>query len=111
MEHPRCRPDVMKVFLGNLRPDVIKPEVVGFLTQRFHLNPVDVIVPPNGGSRIFDINTVAIAFAIFDSPEEAADCILLCNGKTDDISIGKIQAHRGVNMRVFIAVVSMPQNI
>ena len=104
MEHPRCRPDVMKVFLGNLRPDVIKPEVVGFLTQRFHLNPVDVIVPPNGG-------TAAIAFAIFDSPEEASDCILLCNGKTDDISIGKIHAHRGVNMRVFIAVVSMPQNI
>ena len=68
------------------------------------MNPVEVIVPVVSGPA-------AIAFAIFDSPEEAADCILLCNGKTDDISISKIHAHRGVNMRVFIAVVSMPQNI
>ena len=103
MEHPRCRSDELKVFLGNLRPNVIKPEVMNFLT-RFPLSPVEVIVPGNSGPT-------AIAFAIFDSPEEASDCIALCNGKSDDISIGKVQAHRGANMRVFIAVVSMPQNI
>ena len=102
MEHPRS--DELKVFLGNLRPNVIKPEVMNFLTGRFPLRPVEVIVPGNSGPT-------AIAFAIFDSPEEASDCIALCDGKTDDISIGKIQAHMGVNMRVFIAVVSMPQNI
>ena len=94
MEHPRCRSDELKVFLGNLRPDVIKPEVVHFVSRRFPLDPVDVIAPPNGGPA-------AIAFAIFDSPEEARNCILLCNGKTDDISIGKIHAHRGANMGVF----------
>ena len=104
MEHPRCRSDGLKVFLGNLRPNVIKPEVMAFLTRRFPLKPVEVIVPVNSGPA-------AIAFAIFDSPEEAKDCIALCGGKADDISIGKIQAHRGANMRVFIAVVSMPQNI
>ena len=102
MEHPRCRPDPLKVFLGNLRPNVIKPEVMGFLTRQLSgdgfLNPVDVIVPPNHGP-------VAIAFAIFDSPEEADDCIALCNGATDDISIDYILARRGANMRVFIAVV------
>ena len=109
MENPRSRPDPLKVFLGNLRPDVIKPEVMGFLTRQLSgdgfLNPVDVIVPPSKNCP------AAIAFAIFDSPEEAADCIALCNGATDDISIGYILAHRGANMRVFIAVVSMPQNI
>ena len=104
MEHPRCRSDELKVFLGNLRPNVIKPEVMNFLTGRFPLSPVEVIVPGNSGPT-------AIAFAIFDSPEEASDCIALCNGKSDDISIGKVHAHRGANMWVFTAVVSMPQNI
>ena len=102
MEHPYRRPDPLKVFLGNLRPNVIKPEVMGFLTRQLSgdgfLNPVDVIVPPNHGP-------VAIAFAIFDSPAEADDCIALCNGAADDISIDYVLAHRGANMRVFIAVV------
>lgn len=102
MEHPRS--DELKVFLGNLRPNVIKPEVMNFLSRRFPLRPVEVIVPGNSGPT-------AIAFAIFGSPEEAADCIAICNGKSDDISPGKVHAHRGANMWVFTAVVSMPQNI
>ena len=98
------RQDVLKVFLGNLRPDVIKPEIQAFLFGR-GLDVVDVIVPPASNGR------AGVAFATFRCADEAAECMDDCDGIEDSISIGPIQAHRGANMRVFIAVVSMPQNI
>ena len=92
---PGCRPDVLKVFLGNLRPDVIKPDILGFM-QRRGLDVVDVIVP----SRKSD-GQAGIAFAVFNSADAAADCINDCHGIEDQVGIGPIQAHRGANMGVF----------
>ena len=89
----KCRPDVLKVYIGNLRPDVIKPDVLGLMSRR-GLNPVDVIVPVCKGPA-------AIAFAVFDSPEDASECVDECDGLEDHVGLGAIQAHRGANMGVF----------
>jgi len=99
------RPDVLKVFLGNLRPDVIKPDVLAFIRERMCLDVVDIFMPSARNGQ------TAIAFAIFKDENEAAECQADCDGIEDSISIGPIRAHRDANMRVFIAVVSMPQNI
>ena len=87
-----CRPDVLKVFLGNLRPDVIKPHILDFM-QRRGQDVHDVIVPNSkwGG----------IAFAVFNSAEAAAACIIDCDGIQDRVGNGPIHAHRGANMGVF----------
>lgn len=58
------RPDPLKVFLGNLSVDVNKPKILELLSF-FDLHPVDVIVPQV--SR----NKLAIAFLVFNTPEEA----------------------------------------
>ena len=79
--------------MAKCRPDVIKPDVLGLMSRR-GLNPVDVIVPVCKGPA-------AIAFAVFDSPEDASECVDECDGLEDQVGLGAIQAHRGANMGVF----------
>jgi RNA recognition motif-containing protein len=86
------RPDVLKVFLGNLKRNVIKPEVQELL-HSCNLTPLDVLVPQGKG----------IAFATFPTPEEAAFAVqALSMGVQHSCCIGPLTAHRGANMGVFI---------
>ena len=95
------RPDVLKVFLGNLKRDVIKPQIFDMLEQCTggSVAPVDVIVPTGRG----------IAFAIFADPQQAAACVEKLRGVQHSCCLGPVEAHRGANMES-LAIVSMPQN-
>ena len=86
---------MLKVFLGSLHRDINKPVVQGL--RGFHeLYPVQIDVPsPKWGMN-------AMAFLIFNSPEEAAGAITVLSGLEDQhCSPGAIQAFRVVNMGAF----------
>ena len=83
------RQDVLKVFMGNLHADVNKPKILSLL--RFHgLVPHEVHVPKPR------VNKLAIAFAEFDTPEEAQSACVALNQQVDaEVSPGRIQAQGG----------------
>ena len=70
------RPDYLKVFLGSLHNDVNKPKLLD-LCRFFELSPFEVIVPPAKPDKL------AIAFLVFNTPEEAHAAINLLNGLED----------------------------
>ena len=84
-----ARQDVLKVFIGSLRSDINKPQLLSLC--RFHqLNVADVIIPPAKPHKL------AIAFLVFDHPEEAAAAITQLNGLEDETcSPGRIHVFRG----------------
>jgi RNA recognition motif-containing protein len=88
MSGPRL--DVLKVFLGNLKRTVIKPEVCDMLEQN-GLTPVDVIVPQGKG----------IAFAVFPDPEQTTRAVEIMHGVRHSCATAAVSAHRGANMGVF----------
>ena len=71
--------DPQKVFLGQLRSDVIKPVVLQKLGE-FGLEAVDVYVPESKHAGTFKI-----AFCEFWTPEEAQHCIWSFNGLMDPL--------------------------
>ena len=88
MVNTRDRPDPLKVFLGNLEPEINKPKIVellGFL----NLAPVEIIVPQNKGGKL------AIAFLVFSTPEEASWAINCLQGLQGPQSPGGIHVHGG----------------
>ena len=93
------RPDVLKIFIGNLMPDVNKPKLVD-LFARWNLHPTDVVVPAPRGDR-------AVAFVVFGSPREAADAVFFCNRMADpSISSGVMNADKNAIVEAFLLVVS-----
>ena len=82
---------MLKVFLGNLHRDIIKPQLQGLC--RFHdLYPVQIDVPQLKHGKN------SVAFLTFNSPEEAAGAITVLNG------FGEIQALRVANMGAFMTL-------
>ena len=89
------RQDPLKVFLGNLHRDIIKPTLQKLCS--FHdLEPVQIDVPTPKA------NQAAIAFLVFSSPEQAAGAVTCLHGAPDGpCSPGLIQAFRVANMGAF----------
>lgn len=101
------RPDVLKVFLGNLVPDINKPKLRD-LFSCFDMEPAEVIVPSVTPGR-----SSAIAFVVFNTPDEAQQAIRCVKGLSgirrasmdiEDLSLSSgIHAHRGASMGVCIS--------
>ena len=70
------RPDYLKVFLGSLHNDVNKPKLLD-LCRFYELSPFEIIVPNPKPDKL------AIAFLVFNTPEEAHAAINLLNGLED----------------------------
>ena len=89
------RPDVLKVFLGNLHwHGVDKPQIYRAL-QDFNLWPDDLIVPAGKG----------IAFVIFHDPHMAAWCAANVDGQQHPLlSAGTVTVHMCIIMEVFVVV-------
>ena len=79
------RPDPLKVFLGNLAVDVNKPKILELLSW-FDLHPFDVIVPQATRGKL------AIAFVVFNTPEEANYAVQSVQGAVGPCSPNGIQA-------------------
>ena len=84
-----ARQDVLKVFIGTLHSGIDKPALLSLC--RFHqLNVEDVIVPKSKPNKL------AIAFLVFNHPQEAAAAITVLNGLEDETcSPGRIHVFRG----------------
>ena len=90
------RPDVLKVFMGNLCQGVNKPMLLEVFA-RFGLVPDEVIVPAVAFGKM------AVAFAVFNTPEEAQAAILAVNGLAEPmVTPFGIHAHRVAIMGAFI---------
>ena len=89
------RQDPLKVFLGSLHRDIIKPTLQKLCS--FHeLEPVQIDVPAPKP------NQAAIAFLVFDCPIKAAGAVKHLHGLEDGpCSPGAIQAFRVANMGAF----------
>ena len=89
------RQDPLKVFLGNLHRDIIKPQLQKLCS--FHeLEPVEITVPAPKA------NSAAIAFLVFDCPIKAAGAVKHLHGLEDGpTSPGAIQAFTVANMGAF----------
>ena len=72
------RTDTLKVFVGNLVPDVNKPQLMR-LCESLDLEPHEIIVPHNtkGG--------LAVAFLTFYSEQEAQQALYMLNGLEDKV--------------------------
>ena len=93
------RPDVLKIFIGNLLPDVNKPKLMDLFAV-WNLVPTDVVVPPVKNGR-------AVAFVVFGSPREASDAVFFCNRMTDpSLSSGVMNADKNAIVEAFLLVVS-----
>ena len=85
------RPDVLKVFVGNMSPNRNKPKVID-LFSRFDLVPVEVIVPHCHDGKM------AVAFVVLSSAPEAQEAIDAVNGFSDpSVTPCAINAHWGVH--------------
>ena len=83
------RPDVLKVFMGGLDPDINKPKLLK-LFGACGLEPVDVIVPQCRPGKL------AVAFIVFGTPPEAEWAMQAVNGMTDpELTPNVIHAPRG----------------
>ena len=89
------RPDVLKIFMGNLLPDVNKPKLMDFFA-RFQLFPTEVIVPAPRDDRM------AVAFIVFGSPAAAQAALHYCNGlAVPEITSCNINAHKNAIVEAF----------
>ena len=94
------RPDVLKIFLGNLLPDVNKPKLMDMFA-RWELYPTDVIVPNGHRERM------ACAFVVFGTPVEAQAALYHCNGLHEvAVSYCNMNAHNNAIVEAFTIVVS-----
>jgi len=89
------RPDVLKVFLGNLLPDVNKPKLMD-LFARWQLYPTEVVVPAPRGDKM------AVAFVVFGSPAEAQAALWHCNGAHEPtVTSCNLNAHNNAIVEAF----------
>ena len=89
------RPDVLKIFIGNLLPDVNKPKLLD-LFARWQLYPADVVVPAPRGDRM------AVAFVVFRSPHEAQAALHYCNGVHEPtVTSCNLNAHKNAIVEAF----------
>jgi RNA recognition motif-containing protein len=89
------RPDVLKIFIGNLHHDCNKPKLVAMF-EKLGMYPAEVIVPQCHAGKL------AVAFVVFPTPAEAAAAAFALNGRADpDVAPGAINVHRGAIMGVF----------
>ena len=89
MVHPGDRPDPLKVFLGNLAVDVNKPKIWEMLEALQAGWPEDIIVPQVGRGKL------AIAFLVFNTPEEASYAMTCLQGAVGPCCPNGCQAFRG----------------
>ena len=107
------RPDVLKIFLGNLLPDVNKPKLVDMFAC-WQLYPSDVIVPAEAKGMRFVVFgpagagiRLAVAFVVFRTPREAQAALYYCNGLHEPaVSYCNMNAHNNAIVEAFTIVVS-----
>ena len=104
------RPDVLKIFLGNLLPDVNKPKLLDMFAC-WQLYPSDVIVPAEAKGMRFVVFgpggagiRLAVAFVVFGTEVEAQAALHYCNNfHATGISYCPMNAHKNAIVEAYIS--------
>lgn len=72
-----ARPDPLKIFLGNLHPEINKPQIHKLMNAVGMMEVVqEILVPKSSGSS----GNAGCCFMTFSDAETAADALIVLNG-------------------------------